>query len=89
MAFSHRLQFCIPFESERQSTIAANSLSPDPMLRPEELTVDYHTDGPQLHITFEGASDRIIRVAANNVMENLKTVIECFEDFAMVERTTE
>jgi EKC/KEOPS complex subunit PCC1/LAGE3 len=34
-----------------------------------------------LHIKVFGIDDRIVRVTVNNLLENLKTVIECFEEF--------
>ncbi|VEU20039.1 DEKNAAC100597 [Brettanomyces naardenensis] len=78
---THTLEFKIPFENEKQSIIAKNSLSPDPLLKPDELKVSFSNDGNVLKITFRGTSDRMIRVAANNIMDNLKTVLECFEVF--------
>lgn len=56
-------------------------MSPDPILKPTELNVNYSNIENNLIIKFNGVSDRVIRVAANNVMENLKTVVECFEEF--------
>ncbi|GMG32755.1 unnamed protein product [Ambrosiozyma monospora] len=108
--FTHALKFKIPFHTAKQATIAQNSLNPDPILKPNELTVKYYTTSPTttesnsrisataaaaetagkevevekntvLVIEFNGFDDRVIRVAANNVIENLKTVVECFENF--------
>ncbi|GMF06185.1 unnamed protein product [[Candida] boidinii] len=79
--FTHTLTFKIPFENEKQASIACKTLSPDPILKPTELNVNYSNIENNLIIKFNGVSDRVIRVAANNVMENLKTVVECFEEF--------
>ncbi|QPG76320.1 hypothetical protein FOA43_003706 [Brettanomyces nanus] len=78
---TYKLEFSIPFQNESQSTIARNSLSPDPILKPDELNVTFSSKANVLNILFEGSSDKVIRVAANNVIENLKTVIECIEVF--------
>ncbi|KAG7693090.1 hypothetical protein KL930_004825 [Ogataea haglerorum] len=56
-------------------------LRPDPTLKPSELQAAYTVDDNVLTITFDGVSERVIRVAANNTIENLKTVIECLEEF--------
>ncbi|KAG7714335.1 hypothetical protein KL949_004505 [Ogataea haglerorum] len=61
--------------------IAQGSLQPDPTLKPSELQAAYTVDDNVLTITFDGVSERVIRVAANNTIENLKTVIECLEEF--------
>lgn len=36
-----------------------------------------------LRINVEGVDDRIVRVTVNNLLENIKTVIECFQEFEM------
>ncbi|ODV87778.1 hypothetical protein CANARDRAFT_5093 [[Candida] arabinofermentans NRRL YB-2248] len=79
--FTHTLEFKVPFLNSKQATIACKSLNPDPILKPNELEVSYVNENEVLIIKFTGSSDRVIRVAANNVIENLKTVIECFEVF--------
>ncbi|ESX01854.1 hypothetical protein HPODL_05114 [Ogataea parapolymorpha DL-1] len=81
MVFSHRLSYRIPFCSAKQARIAQGSLQPDPTLKPSELQAVYTVDDNVLTITFDGVSERVIRVAANNTIENLKTVIECLEEF--------
>ncbi|ODQ77212.1 hypothetical protein BABINDRAFT_15704 [Babjeviella inositovora NRRL Y-12698] len=74
-------QLDVPFITTRQATIALNTLSPDPILKPNEITVEYSTKDTQLSIVFKGLSDRVIRVAISNVIENLKTIVECMEEF--------
>lgn len=78
---THRLEINIPFESSTQATVAKNTLSPDPILKKDELTVDYQVDGSSLICSFNGVSDRVIRVAISNVLDNIKTIVECFEEF--------
>ncbi|CDK25164.1 unnamed protein product [Kuraishia capsulata CBS 1993] len=79
--FNHTLAFSVPFETARQAQIAQRALDPDPILKPSELSVEYSTEDTFLKIDFKGRSDRVIRVAANNVLENLKTVVECMDEF--------
>ncbi|CUM68636.1 uncharacterized protein PRCAT00006363001 [Priceomyces carsonii] len=81
MGFSHQLTLRVPFENERQSQIAKNSLSPDPIIRINELKVSYECDENTLVCKFSGVSDRVIRVAISTVIENLKAIIECIDDF--------
>lgn len=81
MSFDHSLTLDIPFQTSRQASIACNTLSPDPILKANELTVDYSTKESHLLVKFDGASDRVIRVAISNVIDNLKTIIECMDEF--------
>lgn len=69
----------VPFESLRQAEVARNTLRPDPILKPSELVVEYAVEGLRLVVAFNGASDRVLRVAVSSTLENLKTVVECFE----------
>ncbi|GMM27961.1 chromatin DNA-binding EKC/KEOPS complex subunit [Martiniozyma asiatica (nom. inval.)] len=80
--FNFHLTLTIPFESEEHAKIAQKTLSPDPVLKPQELRVTYATKTQNLIIKFDGISNRAIRVSANNTMENIKTIMECFENFA-------
>lgn len=81
MSLSYSLTLNIPFETERQAVIASNSLSPDPILKASELTLKYSNEDNVLVCKFDGLSDRIIRVAASSVIDNIKTIIECMDDF--------
>ncbi|KAL6449926.1 PCC1 EKC/KEOPS complex subunit PCC1 [Candida maltosa Xu316] len=83
MSLSYKLDLNIPFENGKQAEIAKNALSPDPLLRADELTVDYSIppDSNVLTISFAGVSDRVIRVAISNLIDNLKTIIECMDEF--------
>ncbi|ABN68581.1 predicted protein [Scheffersomyces stipitis CBS 6054] len=78
---SSTLSLSVPFENEKQATIACKSLSPDPILKADELVVTYKTEGSSLVLKFEGISDRVIRVAISNFIDNLKTVVECMDEF--------
>ena len=44
MSLPYTLELNIPFETFNQAAIAKNTLSPDPILRSDELTIDYATD---------------------------------------------
>lgn len=71
----------IPFQTAKQATIAKNSLKPDPVLKTSELKIDYEAEENILRCIFSGISDRVIRVSISNVLDNLKTVIECIDEF--------
>ncbi|CAG88396.2 DEHA2E18964p [Debaryomyces hansenii CBS767] len=78
---SHQVSINIPFESEKQASIACNSLSPDLILRSTELSVSCRSSDRNLICEFSGSSDRVIRVAISSVIDNLKTIIECMDEF--------
>ena len=81
MSLPYTLELNIPFETFNQAAIAKNTLSPDPILRSDELTIDYATDSNNLKVKFSGVSDRVIRVAISNMIDNIKTIIECMDEF--------
>lgn len=81
MSLDHSLTLNIPFQTEEQAGIACKALSPDPILKANELVVNYSTEDKSLVVAFSGASDRVIRVAISNVIDNLKTIIECLDEF--------
>ncbi|CAH6723455.1 EKC/KEOPS complex subunit Pcc1p [[Candida] jaroonii] len=81
MSLDYKLKISIPFENNNQAEIAGNSLRPDPILKADEMTVDFSTDNEKLICYFQGVSDRVIRVAVSNVLDNIKTIIECIEQF--------
>lgn len=56
-------------------------MEPDPILKPEELEALFEVDNNVLKIILRSSSDRMIRIIANNFMDNIKTVIECLENF--------
>ena len=81
-------QLSIPFQNRQQALIAEQSLSPDPVLKPDQSRIEYSVsdgdangDSSLLRIDVHGMDDRIVRVTANNLLESLKTVIECLEEF--------
>lgn len=77
----HKLTLRIPFETKKQAEIACNTLNPDPILKSQELDVEFETDSSSLVCKFAGTSDRVIRVAISNVIDNIKTIIECMDEF--------
>lgn len=77
----HTIEIQIPFETANQATVAQKTLLPDPILKKNELTVNYAVDECNLVCSFKGVSDRVIRVAVSNVLDNIKTIIECIEQF--------
>lgn len=81
MSLDYQLQITIPFETAKQAEVACNTISPDPILKKNELTVDYSVEDSNLICDFKGVSDRVIRVAISNVLDNIKTTVECMEEF--------
>lgn len=41
----------------------------------------YSVRESSLIMEFHGVSEKAIRVSANNILENLKTIVECLEAF--------
>ncbi|KAK6453583.1 transcription factor Pcc1-domain-containing protein [Scheffersomyces xylosifermentans] len=77
----YKLTLKVPFETARQALIASQTLSPDPILKGNELDVTYDAEDTTLLLKFSGISDRVIRVAISNVIDNLKTIVECIDEF--------
>lgn len=71
----------VPFATSKQAHIACKALSPDPVLKADQAKLDYSVEDTSLMVVISSLDDRILRVTANNMLENLKTVIECFETF--------
>lgn len=67
--------------NSKTSNHSQNSLKPDPVLKTSELKIDYEAEENILRCIFSGISDRVIRVSISNVLDNLKTVIECIDEF--------
>lgn len=87
MALDHIVKLRIPFENSRQAQIACNSISVDPVLKKDEIFVEFDTDDNELRCEFAGVSDRVIRVAISNCLDNIKTIIETIDEFDGREKT--
>lgn len=83
----HIVTLDIPFETARQATIACKSISVDPVLKKDEISVEYEAHENIMKCTFAGASDRVIRVAISNAIDNIKTIVECMDEFDGQEAT--
>lgn len=83
----HQVSIDIPFETPRQAEIACKTISVDPVLKKDEISVDYEAHQNVLKCTFAGVSDRVIRVAISNAIDNIKTIIECMDEFDGQENT--
>ena len=81
MSLTHKISLNIPFETARQAEIACETLKPDPILKADELSVDFLHEEAVLKCNFVVVSDRVIRVAVSNVIDNIKTIIECMDEF--------
>lgn len=77
----HKVTLNVPFETETQATVAKRSLEPDPILKKNELDVNYSVRSSSLVCDFSGVNDRALRVAISSVIDNLKTIVECMDEF--------
>ncbi|GEQ72641.1 hypothetical protein JCM33374_g6328 [Metschnikowia sp. JCM 33374] len=77
----HIVTINIPFETAKQAKIARDTISVDPVLKKDEISVDFSTEGAALIARFAGVSDRVIRVAVSNSIDNIKTIIETIDEF--------
>lgn len=80
-SLDHVVTINIPFENAKQAEIARNTIAVDPVLKKDEISVDFSTDGATLIARFAGVSDRVIRVAVSNSIDNIKTIIETIDEF--------
>lgn len=77
----HIVTLDIPFETDKQAEIAMRTISVDPVLKENEISVKYSTQSNLLICRFAGISDRVIRVAISSAIDNIKTIIECMDEF--------
>lgn len=80
-ALDHTVVLRVPFETARQAQIARDTLRPDPILKSRELDVGFEAEAGVLVCSFAGVSDRVLRVAISNVIDNIKTIVECMDEF--------
>ncbi|OBA21260.1 transcription factor Pcc1 [Metschnikowia bicuspidata var. bicuspidata NRRL YB-4993] len=80
-SLDHIVTLNIPFETAKQAQIARDTIAVDPVLKKDEISVDYITEGATLVARFAGVSDRVIRVAVSNSIDNIKTIIETIDEF--------
>lgn len=77
----HIVTVDVPFETQKQAEIAQRTMSVDPVLKKDEISVTYSVEQNVLQCRFAGVSDRVIRVAISNALDNIKTVVETFDEF--------
>ncbi|KAM9916959.1 hypothetical protein OXX59_009665 [Metschnikowia pulcherrima] len=80
-SLDHIVTLRIPFENARQAQIARNAIAVDPVLKKDEISVDFTANNDTLVARFAGVSDRVIRVAVSNSIDNIKTIIETIDEF--------
>lgn len=59
------------------------SLSPDPELKPDQISKDFTVeDGetPALKVTFNAQNNKILRVAVNSLLDSVIELLECIEE---------
>lgn len=81
MALDHVITLQIPFEHGSHASIAQKAISADPVLNKDDIAVRFSATGRVLNCFFAGASDRVLRVAVSNCIDNLKTIIETIDEF--------
>uniref|UniRef100_A0A9J7ZGY3 L antigen family member 3 n=2 Tax=Cyprinus carpio TaxID=7962 RepID=A0A9J7ZGY3_CYPCA len=69
----------VPFPSEREATIALQSLSPDPEPRKGGITKNLDLSGQTLRWTADEA--RILRVSVSSFLDHLSLVMETMDAF--------
>lgn len=72
----------VPFEDANQAKIAANTLSPDLALRPQEFEVRYETKDSDLIVHFAGISARTLRVGVSSTIDSIKTILETIDELS-------
>ncbi|CAI4563301.1 CEQ_1a_G0033710.mRNA.1.CDS.1 [Saccharomyces cerevisiae] len=75
----HTLELKIPFETERQATIATKVLSPDPILKPQDFQVDYSSEKNVMLVQFRSIDDRVLRVGVSSIIDSIKTIVEAMD----------
>nr|4WXA_A Chain A, EKC/KEOPS complex subunit PCC1 [Saccharomyces cerevisiae S288C]4WXA_B Chain B, EKC/KEOPS complex subunit PCC1 [Saccharomyces cerevisiae S288C]4WXA_C Chain C, EKC/KEOPS complex subunit PCC1 [Saccharomyces cerevisiae S288C] len=78
-SLDHTLELKIPFETERQATIATKVLSPDPILKPQDFQVDYSSEKNVMLVQFRSIDDRVLRVGVSSIIDSIKTIVEAMD----------
>ncbi|AJS32714.1 Pcc1p [Saccharomyces cerevisiae YJM326] len=78
-SLDHTLELKIPFETERQATIATKVLSPDPILKPQDFQVDYSSEKNDMLVQFRSIDDRVLRVGVSSIIDSIKTIVEAMD----------
>lgn len=71
----------IPFESDKHSNIAYNSLRVDPEPNKSNCTKSFKVDGENLIIEVKAKSLKQLRVSVNHILDLLLLVIETINKF--------
>lgn len=83
---AYKASINIPFLNERQALVALRSLKPDLVLKSKEIDASCLIKDNVLCLSFSGTSNRVLRVTISTLVENLKTIIECIDEFGSKER---
>ena len=65
-----------------QANIAKKVLEPEPILRPDDLQVEYFTMDNCLIIDFKSIDDRVLRVGISSIIDSLKTILEAMDELS-------
>ncbi|XP_018933593.1 EKC/KEOPS complex subunit LAGE3 [Cyprinus carpio] len=71
----------VPFPSEREATIALQSLSPDPEPRKGGITKNLDLSGQTLSVRWTADEARILRVSVSSFLDHLSLVMETMDAF--------
>ncbi|CAI4046823.1 hypothetical protein SUVZ_11G3050 [Saccharomyces uvarum] len=82
MPLDHTLELKIPFETEKQASIATRVLSPDPILKPQDFQADYSSENNVVLAQFRSIDDRVLRVGVSSVIDSIKTIIETMDELS-------
>lgn len=79
---TYSLSLDVPFETNEQALIACRTLSPDLTLNTNDIEAKCVPVGKKFTCEVKGTSDRVIRVAISSIIDSLKTIVECMDEFS-------
>ncbi|VVT58494.1 uncharacterized protein SAPINGB_P006237 [Magnusiomyces paraingens] len=75
----YKLTLKIPFDSEPHANVVLQSLLPDKELRPDQVTRILSLEGPILVADYSAASDRVLRVTINALLDSVAMLVEAID----------
>jgi EKC/KEOPS complex subunit PCC1/LAGE3 len=73
----------IPVDTKHHAEVLLKSLSPDPELKPEQISKEFSVEDsekPALKVTFTAQNNKILRVAVNSLLDSIIELLECIEE---------
>lgn len=79
--FENELTLKVFFNSEKQASISCTTLSVDPILKENEIKIVFSVENKTLICNFKSNINKLLRSMVNNTINNIKSIIECMEEF--------